>query len=227
MSLLGGVASGAAESNHLPHADDFDLEEKGQPGGGGGISKATLVVIIIGLVAIGVLYTMGLMQGELGAADDTQVEARMEQILAKLSNPEALDADDPLRPDNFEALFQDTDSIVASLNTDITLRQVAPEFVKKNPFKLPFTTEPDTDQSDADNAERQRQAELSRLRGELGRLNLQSVMSSGGEPVAIVDGEMYRPGETLGSFQILSISASNQRMMLEAADEMFTLSMDD
>lgn len=221
MSLLGGVAGGGQSSR----GNDFDMDEPYTEAGHRGLSKGTLAVILIALVALGVLYGMRVMQGDLGAAGDAQVEARMEQILAKLNNPDALDANDPLRPQNIDALFRDTDSIVASLDTDLTGRQVPAAFVKKNPFILPFANEPTVEAAPIDDTEQQRQALLGRLRNELNSLNLQSVMSSGPNPVAIVNGEMYRPGETLGSFQIVSISVSNQTVRLEAADETFTLSM--
>lgn len=221
MSLLGGVAN----HDHLPQADDFgDVDA---PHGGGGLSRGTLAVILVALVALGALYAMRVMQGEVGATSDGQVEARMEQILAKLDNPDALDESDPLHPSNMQTLFQDTDAIVASLEIDLAGRQVPAEYVKKNPFTLPIEEEAPEPEVDPDAAERQRQAELRRLEGEVERLNLQSVMGSGSNPVAVIDGEIHRPGDAIRGFEITRIDATAQTVTLEQNGHAFTLSMGD
>lgn len=218
MSLLGGVAAGEDPS----HVDDFD-----EPGvAGRGISRGTLLVILVGVLAFGAIYAMRVMQGDMEADGDAQIEARMEQILAKLSNPDALDENDPLRPQNMEGLFQDTDAIVASLATDLSGRQVPAEFVKKNPFALPLAEQSEQEEEVDDAAER-RAAQRRELESEVQHLNLQSLMGRGANTMAVIDGEIYSQGDTVGSFRVESVDASSQTVTLEADDHRFDLTMGD
>ncbi len=219
MSLLGGVA----RPEGIPQADETDFASADQKGGKRSLSTGTIVVIVVALAAAGALYTMHLTQGDIAATGDSQVEAKMEQIIAKLTNPGTLAKDSPLRPEVRTSLFQDTAAIVATLDQNLTDQQVPVEYVKKNPFTLPIKKQ--TKQVVRDTSDQERQAQIQRLRGDLKRMKLQSVMGSGNSLVAVIDGDLYQPGQTIGKFKITNIDANTMTVTLRAMDQNFKLTM--
>jgi len=221
MSLLGGVA----RPEGLPEADASGIENADGSGAGRAISQGTVLVIVVAVIAAGSIYAMRLTQGKIANERGAQVEAKMEQILAKLTNPAAISSDDPLHPDTMKALFQDTDKIVGMLETDTDGQQVPVEYVKKNPFELPIQKEADTPTQNVSDRNRERQ--LKRLQGELKRFSLQTVMNGASGPIAVIDGEFYKKGKTLGSFRIANIDASALTVTLSAAGKSFKLTMND
>ena len=224
MSLLSGVA----RPEGLPQADEIDPGQIDE-GGSRALSQGTILVIAVVLIAAGSLYAMRLTQGEIDpdSQKQQQVEAKMEQILAKLSNPAAMSADDPLRPANMQALFKDTDKIVGMLDTDLTNRQVPAQFVKKNPFELPQVEKEEKAEPKNNYDQQQRQAELRRLRNKLGTLSLQTVMQGGSGPIAVINGDFYKPGQSIEDFKITSINTKTLTVKLTASGETFRLSMND
>ncbi|MFW6060569.1 MAG: hypothetical protein ACODAQ_10325 [Phycisphaeraceae bacterium] len=216
MSMLGG----ASRPEGLPRADDSDFADV-DGAGGSGISQSTILVVVVLVIAVGSLYAMRLTQGDLSDTD-SQIEAKIEQTLIKLGNPEAMSADSPLRPENLQALFRDTDQIISTLEIDLTGRQVPSDEIQKNPFELAIDR---SQPADPDAAAGRRQAELERLREELSQLNLQSVMGDGDGAIAVIGGEFYQVGQTVGSFEITAVDGSNSTVQLTAADETFVLKM--
>ncbi|MFA9476905.1 hypothetical protein ACERK3_01230 [Phycisphaerales bacterium AB-hyl4] len=222
LSLLGGVA----KMDDLTEAERLEME--GGQGGSKLFGQGAILIALVVLTAGGVLYGMRVAQGELSGGADQQVEARVEAALARLTQPQTMRDDDPLAQQNLRALFDDTDTIVAMFATDRTASQVPVAYVQKNPFRtnLPevqVVEKPaDTGPSDAERRARRR-AQLER---EIQGMRLQSVMR-GRTPIAIVNNEFLREGQTIGSFEVESISADKLTVVLVHEDERFTLSMQD
>lgn len=219
LSLLGGIAG---PSDNFADVDDID-NITGETGKS--INQSTLLVIVAVVIAAGSLYAMRWGQGELvDNSSSKKVEAKMEKILAKLSNPAAMQDSDPLREQNLQALFKDTDAIVTMLSVSHTENQVPVEYVQKNPFELSIA-KPDADAGPKPANDRQRQQRLKQLETELSRLQLQSVMKGKGAPIAIIGGEFYRSGATVGSFKIVNVDANALTVTLSAEGQQFMLSM--
>lgn len=219
LSLMGGIV----RPEGLPEAGDGEFRSLKQSGGL--LSHGTMIMLLIVAVGAGGLYAMRATQGDLTDAADAGVEARIEQALAKLIRPDAMATDDPLRPDNLSALFRDTDSIVAMFSADPARHQVPIDRLQKDPFELRVeaprveavhvgTPVPATD--------RGHDALLRKLQLELADLQLQSIMQ-GARPIAVINGELLQPGQSIGSFTIKQITGSG--VLLEAGGRSFTLAM--
>ena len=186
---------------------------------GGFFNQSTMLVMLLFVVAAGAIYTMRAMQSDLssgGVASD--LELKVEQALARVLDSSSMAENDPLRRDQMDNLFKDTDSVLDMFAADPKQRQVPPEYVKKNPFVLPIfksIAEPVADVPDVD----QRKQELAR---ESSKYTVQSIMR-GKTPVAIIDGELYKVGQSLGSFTIRAISELT--VTIEADGHRFDLSM--
>ena len=215
MSLMGGVVEG------LPEAGGADFDE---PPKRKSLSHGTLLVLGAMLVGGGSLYAMRATQGGEDAGSK-EVEARIEQALAKLSNPASMGKDDPLSPQNINGLFKDTDAIVESMSFDLTARQVPIEFVKQNPFVLPIEKSAVAAKGDVKPVvDRRDEVRRKKLATEFKDLKLQTVMD-GRVPIAIINGQLLQSGQTIGSFTVKSIYGTN--VQLEAGSELFLLSMEE
>lgn len=218
---LGGIARG----NEVTEAEQLELDAAAKAPGKS-MSQGMLLIALVVLVAGGVLYAMRLGQGDLGDGASQQVEARVEAALAKLTQPETMRDDDPLAHQNLQALFDDTDAIVAMFAADHTERQVPIDYVQKNPFAMneaPREVVEPTERSGPSDEEL-RAARRVELEREIQSMRLQSVMG-GRTPIAIVNGEFMRVGQTVGSFEVASISPDTLTVVLEHDGERFTLSM--
>lgn len=219
MSLMGGIV----RPEGLPEAD-LNLGERS---GGRLLGQGTLLLLIVFVIAAGTIYAMHLTKGDLksGSKSVKEVEARIEQALAKLNKPEAMRSDDPLAPANLTALFQDTGSIVAMFSTDMTQRQVPIEFIKKDPFELSVAKDDQKApvRNDSESA-RQARDRKQRIEMEFAQLKLQTVMQ-GRVPVAVVNGQFTRVGQTLGSFVVKAIDGTSVK--LEVDGQIFELQMQD
>ncbi len=213
LSLMGGVV----KPEGLPEADAAFGVAKGPSKL---FSQGTLLILLVACIAAGSIYAMKAAQGEIALNPAAkEVEARVEQALAKLTNPQALPQNDPLLKRNLDDLFRDTAAIIAMFSDDMTQRQVPIEFVQKNPF-LVWQPAP-TVVSDAAPVNDDRG--VKKLRNELSRLKVQTIMFSS-RPVAVIDGEIVQPGAQLGSFTVKEIKQFS--VVLEAAGQIFTLAME-
>ncbi|MBI1336808.1 MAG: hypothetical protein GC164_07590 [Phycisphaera sp.] len=214
LSLMGGVM----QSEGLPEAD---LDMQSTRGSSKLLSHGSMLVVLIFVVAAGSIYAMKVTQGAIRSDPQTkEVEARVEQALAKLSRPSAMAQDDPLLQQNLGSLFKDTDAIVSMFKSDMTAHQVPIEYVQKNPFEL-YNESPVADAS-ADPGAGANNRVLQQLEMELGDLELQTVML-GARPVAVISGEIVQPGQSVGSFKVKTIS--QLAVVLEASGHDFTLSL--
>jgi hypothetical protein len=221
MSLMGGIA-GKDED-----AEFAAIDQMSPPSGASKLwSSGVLLIVLVAVVAAGALYAMRLTQDDLsGGTSTAQVETKIEMYLAKLSNPGAMAPDDPLQRDQIEALFKDTDEAIRVLASDPAKKQVPVEYVQKNPFALRIVRQTTDGPVDDSKAAMEAQARRRALDQEFKRLNLQSV-SDMRVPVATINGEFYRKGDTLGSFKIDAISAKHQAVKLLAGEDVFVLMME-
>ncbi|MCE9591364.1 MAG: hypothetical protein K8S99_12660 [Planctomycetes bacterium] len=213
------LMAGVARPEGLPEANDFDLEAKPARKG---VSQGTLLILGVLVIGAGALFLMRSTQGEIMAAAGSEVEAKVEQALARLSNPQSLSVQDPLSKTNVNALFRDTDTIVAMFSADPSTHQVPLEYVQKNPFELALGKS--SSESAAPGAAAVRDdGHMRRLQIELKTLKLQTIMG-GARPVAVINGELYQPGQKIGSFTVRSIEG--MKAVLTAEGETFTMSME-
>ena len=125
------------------------------------------------------------------------------------------DADDP---------FSDSKKIVALFAQDPSTKQVAPDKVQKNPFELLLDrSRTPVVKPAADPSEKEHLARISKLRAELNKLTLQSVLQ-GPEPMAIISTRVVRIGDRIGPFTVAEIRRS--AAVLTAENNSWTLTME-
>lgn len=223
LSLMAGVA----QPEGLPEA----LEPGMEPARGSlRPSQTSLLILVAVILASGSLYAMRLTQRDMSSLTPKSVEAKIEQALAKLTQPKAMEAGDMLSKDNMNALFRNTDNIVSLLSVDPAKNQVPLEYVQKNPFTLPFDPTPQVAISSAGstaapNATYAADSAGRKLDQELQELKLKSVMPKGRVPVAIINDQLAQVGDRVGSFVVKSISGLS--VELQANGQSYTITMEE
>jgi hypothetical protein len=205
MPLLGGTMN-------PDQAMDLDAELPVNVGGG---RRWTLLVGLVFVIAAGSLYLMRKTQTELFAGEAAaELESKIDEALAGNLIAAKDDA-------------QNTDEIVSMFSTDPARQQVPLQYVQRNPFILP--TPPPTEApaepaapSPTDEAQRRAQR-VAELKMEIARLKLQTVMQ-GRFPMAIINGEIVKVGQKLGSFRIDKIT--ERSVELSAGEYQVTLHME-
>ena len=170
-------------------------------------TQSALIIGIISVVAFGALLGMRSLTAPVVAHGSTaETDAFIETVDIRLANIGQMDAADPLHPAAMRELFADTDTIIAQIRADPTAKQVPIDEVAKNPFAMHIEEEvivaEQVDQAALDAAARA--ATLQDLYTEFDGIELQSVVA-GRRPVAVIEGELYQVGDTLGSFSIAAI----------------------
>ena len=217
--LLGGVIG----PESLPGADDLDAASLSS---GRKFSQSTILIVLVVLIAGASLYLMRATQTNIASDKNAKsLEAKIEQALAKLSNPNAMAPTDPLLNKNMNVLFKDTDSIINMFAGDNASRQVPVEYLKKNPFAQASMhpvaeTDPNAHANESDALlERQIQTELKTLR-------LETVMQ-GARPIAIINGNMVQPGQTLGRFTVSNITGMAVELQANGKTYQLVMETDD
>ena len=205
MSLMSGVAQSQGVSDADVLGIDDDSERSKLP-------QSTLLILAVVVIAGGALMLMRMSHGDLQSERLTaDVRAKIDQAVAKFSNQHAMSPNDPMRPENIDELFRDTESVVAMFATDFTENQVPVQYVKKNPFVLDRPKSEKKEKTDDGELERRYQQWLTERRREIQKLHLEAVMG-GATPVAIVDGESVTVGQKLGSFKVAAIEGQTMRL---------------
>ncbi len=221
LPLMGGIV----RPEGMATADDAESANVGK--GQGFLSQGTVLIIIVAILSAGGIYLLRISQGDVSVSSESKLfEAKIEQALVKLANPTALPSDDPLLERNIKSLFADTDSVVAMFSDDHASRQVPLEYVKKNPFASPSerkVVDAAGVTTVVDRSDQEKQRELKRLAQEFKQLKLDAVMQ-GRVPVAIINGAIVQPGQTVGSFTVKSISGLGAQ--LEAAGQIYNLAIE-
>ncbi len=191
-------------------------------GRGGLLSNTTLLIVVVAVVAAGSLYLMRATQGDLSASQELQeIEAKIDTTLNRLNVPSLLPAGDPLLAENLSALLTPTEDAASIFNHDVRDQQVPIEDVKKDPFSLALDNNT-LDVSGVNNAADQFDRKVAKYREELHKLDLQSIML-GSRRIAVIGGEFYQQGDSLGSFRITGIEKFT--VHLEAGGTPFELKL--
>ncbi len=193
-------------------------------------AQSAVLIAIVVVIAGGVLFTMKMLKGEVTADASSKSMAKIDQALTKIKNPELLLTQDPQHPSNLQGLL-DTSKILGQLTETFHDKIVPVSQLQKNPFSLPQAATADAP-VDSDLGERRRNERITKLRQELDRMSLQSIMGSEQRAVAVIGGEFYRSGQQLGSFRILSIDKSQVILApidleRQPGDQPFVLRMQD
>lgn len=185
-----------------------------------------LLLVLVVILGAGGIYGMRISGAKIsvGAAAN-QFEQKVDQALKRLSSP-ATAAVDPASRDNVKTLLRDSDAIMQVLDSDPTELQVPVSHVKQNPFVLLGESKPAaTTAKSEDNGDKTRKAELDKLDREAAGLALQTVMR-GRVPLAIINGEMYQAGQSVGSFEIARIDVDTLTVELANPLKKYVLSME-
>jgi len=213
---LSGIGGGEV----LP--DDPELEPTSYAGGNL-LSHSAILLAAVAVVAVGSLYLMRSLQGDLSASDEAQeIEAKIANTLDRLNTPSLLQADDPLRPGNLHDLLASTDDITAIFGHDVRDQQVPIEQVKKDPFSL-VIGESDSLHVKPDTTSQQNDRRAVKLQREFTKLELQSIMM-GARNIAVIGGEFYKRGDRIGSFTVTDIDKLT--VYLQAAGSTFQLTLE-
>lgn len=208
MSLMGGIAGGGALPGNECAISDGNESKK--------ITQQSLIIgVTVTVVAFGALMAMRITQNTAGASSiSPETQQFMDTMDAKIANLGNMADGDPLNPKNIRELFRDTAAIVAAIEDDPTIKQVPIDQVQMNPFTPVHAAPAKTVVvDDAAVLEAQRMAKLEELYGELTRLDIQSLVG-GSRPRAFIGGDLYKLGDTLGSFTIKEID--NRKIVFEA-----------
>ena len=218
LSLMGGVAQSEGEGG-----DEFDVFSS-EGGGIKFLSQGTMLIVLVLIIATATLAGMRFSQSDIseggpGAEVEKTIDTFLEQARSKKGA-----GSNTINPKNIDDLFKDVDDLVERFVSDVTHHQVPVTLVKKNPFMLPQyrSTEPEKPKEVVVKVDPRIEIRK-RLDKEYSQLQLQSIMQ-GARPVAIINGEFLRPGQTLGSFTIESISGF--AVELTAEGETYTLEME-
>ncbi len=173
-------------------------------------------VVVLAVVALFVMRKTGAVNVDstLGA-----VELKIEQALAQIGKASHIETDSDLAVD-----LRDTDKVVAFFAYDPAEKQVNLDNVQKNPFVLhglPGGAQQET-QPAISREEQQRQLEMQRLRDELSRFQLQTIVE-GRTPMAVISGNVVKRGDELGSFKVVAIEA--ERVVVTVDGNFYQLTM--
>jgi len=185
-----------------------------------GKTQSALIMLLVLIVAGGTLWTMRVTGGvEKMDSSVSVAEQKIEQALAKLKGESK---DSPLEQDNLNELFGDTEQVVAIFEDDPTKKQINVDNLSKNPFELVVTNKKDDQTETVSAIDRLKDERNKELKRELGKLELQSVLS-GATPLAVISGKVVRVGDTIGSFDVVGITQTGVK--LSAESNRYTLSM--
>lgn len=182
-------------------------------------SGVLLLVVVLG-VAAAVLYTMRL-TGSVGKMDDAakSAELQIEQALAALRGKTHGTAEDE------PAGMDSTSQVIAMFADDPTAKQVDPDQLSKNPFALRAAARDGTTTAsvDAPDVDMGAQLQARKLRDEVSRMQLQTVMH-GRVPLAVISGQMVREGDRFGSFRVAAIE--RMAVVLDSEGNTYRLTME-
>lgn len=173
--------------------------------GGSDLTKITqhsaFAIVLVAVIAVAVLGLMRLTQGRMGSTTDPEIEAAIDNEIMAISTRNGPDAASGSEDDIAEAK-----KIIGNFTRNDS-PQVPIEYVQKNPFELAIkkpeqtqvaTTGPRTDPSKRikDN-----------IRREVGKLQIDMIMAGTDEKAVVINGELYKVGDTVSIFRVESIEA--------------------
>jgi len=175
---------------------------------GSDFSKITqhsaFVIVVVAVVAAAVLGAMRLTGGKMGATTDATIEGKIDDALIKLKNQQHLAAGDPLLEMGNRVMPAST--VIRTL-TDHEPPQVPIEYVQKNPFvfgvRKPEPTKAVAPKPKVDDSARIKD----QIRREVGKLQIDMIMAGTEEKAVVINGEIYKVGDSISIFRVESIEA--------------------
>ncbi len=202
-------------------------EEKGKVSGGFGDTKKVLILVGLGVVALGVVvyqFTSG--DGPAPAEAKTTEPAKAVPATSETaaepvpttSKPEGNDSDDDtLSVDRVEDLVREFDTYVQQ-------RQVPLTGLRVNPFEVAQVARAraaEENAQDESDAEAEAEARRRRVLRAAANLKLGSVLIAGDERTAVIQGRLYHVGDIIEGMRVASIAPGH--VMLTYEGETVTL----
>ncbi len=188
------------------NGEEFYYEEKSS-------RKKFLILPAVCLVAIAGIYFFGIKNGsKVASAAEKTLETQVDKALTRLTG-------------NLSSrkLVTDAEQMIRAFNSFPVNQQVNSDELQKNPFTLDsqgaVIADPVESQPQGPTKEEIRKA----LQSRIASLALQSVIVTQKGGTCMIDGEIYRPGQTVGEFTIKEIRTN--LVVLQSGDETFSLSM--
>ncbi len=174
------------------------------------VNRSAVILLITCLMGVGAIYLFGLRNKPKEAtAQEQEVEAKVDQVLAKLVNQQ--------KKAEARKLFQDTDNMVRVFYDYPAKQQVEVDQLQRNPFSRILAK--DDGANDVDEALKRREQLRTELSGKSAKFVLQSVLQGRKGAKCLIDGNIYSEGETLdGVFKIKKIQSESVILTAEEMD---------
>jgi hypothetical protein len=227
MSLMGGIA----RPEGMEDAGDLDFASMDQSSKL--LTKSTMLVVLVVLIAAGALYAMRMTQGD-GKPDDAlkKAEARIATLLGDLKK----NGD---QASKLTGALDDTQVMLDVLDHDPTKAQVPIEYTKQNPFALLLPDKKDSNvlkpinhTPKVDPVVEARKRLLKKANEVVAKMKLQSVVPNGARSLAIINNKIVQLNGVVETFEsdgktvaFKVIKVQNVSVVLEAAGKIFTLSL--
>ncbi len=169
---------------------------------------------------LGAVITLVVVMGVAGAGLWAMRKMATGIAIAQLKLPEI---DYPLEGEGAAVVNPQRDALLEDLNSSSQFPQVPLEQVQMNPFELKGVPKADEvvqqqiGETEAQRRTRLAKERLTELEVEAAGLRLNSIMG-GATPMAVINGEVLSVGETIRSYQVVSIKG--RTVVLEAHDEL-------
>ncbi len=221
----GGEQSLAAMGLSAAEAPQSPLEANTVPAkkSSSAASRSALMILLVLAVAAAALYVMR-MTGNVTTTDSeaASAEQQIDQALKSLLKINERGHGPAPRQKDLDA-----DAVIARFADDPIEKQVGVDELVKNPFEVMLRSE-DGSPSEKEKAvtaakQRAENARVEMLRKELGRYQLQTIMT-GRTPMAMVSDQVVQVGDQLGSFRVAAID--EMAITLTADDNTYHLTMD-
>jgi len=173
------------------------------------VNRSAVILLITCLMGVGAIYLFGLRNKPKEAtAQEQEVEAKVDQVLAKLV--------DQQKKDETRKMFQDTDNMVQVFYDYPAKQQVEVEELQRNPFSRILAK--DEGANDVDEALKRREQLRIELSEKSAKFVLQSVLQGKKGFICQIDGNIYNEGEIIdGVFKIKKVQSES---VILTADEM-------
>ena len=179
------------------------------------VNRSAVILLMTCLMGVGAIYLFGLRNKPKEAtAQEQEVEAKVDQVLAKLGNQQ--------KKNEARKMFQDTDNMVQVFYDYPAKQQVEVAELQRNPFSRMLAK--DEGANDVDEALKRREQLRKELSEKSSKFVLQSVLQGNKGAKCLIDGNVYSEGETIdGVFKIKKIQSES--VILTAQEMDFVVQM--
>ncbi|MBN2377924.1 MAG: hypothetical protein JXD22_16115 [Sedimentisphaerales bacterium] len=173
------------------------------------VNRSAVILLMTCLMGVGAIYLFGLRNKPKEAtAQEQEVEAKVDQVLAKLV--------DQQKKDEARKMFQDTDNMVQVFYDYPAKQQVEVEELQRNPFSRMLAK--DEGANDVDEALKRREQLRIELSEKSAKFVLQSVLQGKKGAKCLIDGNIYSEGDLIDS--VFKVKKVNNESVILTAEEM-------